>query len=305
MAGMARNVATVKRESRKFVKSLLSGSLMRVDLHSHSTASDGRLSPAELVRRAEVQQVALLALTDHDTVAGLEEAHRTIAEENLAVRLIDGIELSTSWDSIEIHVVGLHIDASHPAVREAILQQAVAREERARELDRRLEKQRISGAYAGALALAQGATLTRAHFARFLVEQGHCSSQQKAFDHYLGRGARAYVPHHWMSMAEAVAVIHAAGGQAVLAHPGRYKLSTKWLKRLLTLFVDVGGDAIEVSLPQQSPHERANLGQWSREFGLKASVGSDFHYPTPWQELGKNLWLPKDADPVWHLFTDC
>ena len=277
---------------------------MRIDLHSHSTASDGRLTPAELVRRAVAQRVDVLALTDHDTVAGLPEAAGTIAAENLPLRLIDGIELSTSWDALEIHVVGLHIDASSPELLAAISRQESARQARGVELGHRLAKQRIENAYEGALALANGASLTRAHFARYLVEAGHCNTQQKAFDHYIGRGGKAYVPHQWMSIAEAIQVIHASGGLAVLAHPGRYKLSTKWLKRLLLLFKESGGDAMEVSLPQQSPQERANLGLWCREHQLLASVGSDFHAPTSWQELGRNLWLPKDVTPVWHTFID-
>ena len=277
---------------------------MRIDLHSHSTASDGRLTPAELVRRAVAQRVDVLALTDHDTVAGLPEAAGTIAAENLPLRLIDGIELSTSWDALEIHVVGLHIDASSPELLAAISRQESARQARGVELGHRLAKQRIDNAYEGALALANGASLTRAHFARYLVEAGHCNTQQKAFDHYIGRGGKAYVPNQWMSIAEAIQVIHASGGLAVLAHPGRYKLSTKWLKRLLLLFKESGGDAMEVSLPQQSPQDRANLGLWCREHQLLASVGSDFHAPTSWQELGRNLWLPKDVTPVWHTFID-
>ena len=277
---------------------------MRIDLHSHSTASDGRLTPAELVRRAVAQRVDVLALTDHDTVAGLPEAAGTSAAENLPLRLIDGIELSTSWDALEIHVVGLHIDASSPELLAAVSRQESARQARGVELGHRLAKQRIDNAYEGALALANGASLTRAHFARYLVEAGHCNTQQKAFDHYIGRGGKAYVPHQWMSIAEAIQVIHASGGLAVLAHPGRYKLSTKWLKRLLLLFKESGGDAMEVSLPQQSPQERANLGLWCREHQLLASVGSDFHAPTSWQELGRNLWLPKDVTPVWHAFID-
>lgn len=277
---------------------------MRIDLHSHSTASDGILSPAELVRRAVQQQVDVLALTDHDTVAGISEALATIQMENLPLKLISGIEFSTSWDSLEIHVVGLNINASHAALATAIAAQTQARENRARELGRRLAKQRIEGAYEGALALAAGASLTRAHFARYLVETGACRSQQKAFDQYLGRGAKAYVPHHWMSINDAVAVIHAAGGLAVLAHPSRYKLTNKWLKRLLALFCEAGGDAMEVCLPQQSPQERANLGLWCREHHLLASVGSDFHLPSSWLELGRNLWLPKDVTPVWERFLD-
>ena len=277
---------------------------MRVDLHSHSTASDGQLTPAELVRRAVAQRVDVLALTDHDVVSGLGEAQATIASEQLPLRLIPGIELSTSWDSLEIHVVGLNIQSEAPALQSAIATQSQARQARGVEIGRRLAKQRIELAYEGTLALAGEASLTRAHFARYLVQAGYCQNQQKAFDHYLGRGGKAYVPHDWMSIAAAIEVIHAAGGLAVLAHPGRYKLSTKWLKRLLSLFKEAGGDAMEVSLPQQSPQERANLGAWSREYQLLASVGSDFHLPTPWQELGKNLWLPKDVTPVWQSFID-
>jgi 3',5'-nucleoside bisphosphate phosphatase len=277
---------------------------MRIDLHSHSTASDGRLAPAELMRRAVLQRIDVLALTDHDTVAGLAEAAQTIEDEALPLTLIAGIELSTSWEALEIHVVGLNIDVNSPALAEVIQRQEAAREARGIELGRRLAKQRIEQGYEGALALANGASLTRAHFARYLVEAGHCRTQQKAFDLYIGRGGKAYVPHDWISIAEAIAVIHSAGGLAVLAHPGRYKLSTKWLKRLLALFKEMGGDAMEVSLPQQSPQDRANLGLWCREHQLLASVGSDFHAPTSWQELGRNLWLPKDVSPVWHAFLD-
>ena len=277
---------------------------MRVDLHSHSTASDGQLTPAELVRRAVAQRVDVLALTDHDVVSGLSEAQATIAAEQLPLRLIPGIELSTSWDSLEIHVVGVNIQSEASSLQATIASQTQARQSRGLEIGRRLAKQRIELAYEGTLALAGEASLTRAHFARYLVQAGYCQNQQKAFDHYLGRGGRAYVPHDWMSIAAAIEVIHAAGGLAILAHPGRYKLSTKWLKRLLSLFKEAGGDAMEVSLPQQSPQERANLGAWCREYQLLASVGSDFHSPTPWQELGKNLWLPKDVTPVWQTFID-
>ena len=277
---------------------------MRVDLHSHSTASDGQLTPAELVRRAVAQRVDVLALTDHDVVSGLGEAQATIASEQLPLRLIPGIELSTSWDSLEIHVVGVNIQSEASSLQATIASQTQARQSRGLEIGRRLAKQRIELAYEGTLALAGEASLTRAHFARYLVQAGYCQNQQKAFDHYLGRGGKAYVPHDWMSIAAAIEVIHAAGGLAVLAHPGRYKLSTKWLKRLLSLFKEAGGDAMEVSLPQQSPQERANLGAWCREYQLLASVGSDFHSPTPWQELGRNLWLPKDVTPVWQSFID-
>lgn len=276
---------------------------MRIDLHSHSTVSDGQLSPAELMARAVAKGVDVLALTDHDSVAGLAPAQAAIDANGWPLRLIAGVELSCSWEALEIHVVGLDLDPASPALTRVLEQQTASREARARELGRRLARQRIEGSYEGARALAGNGSLTRAHFARHLVAIGACKSMQKAFDHFIGRGGKAYVPPEWISLGEAVAVIHAAGGQAVLAHPGRYRLSAKWLKRLLTIFKEVGGDAMEVSLPQQSPQERANMGQWCREWGLLASVGSDFHFPSAWQELGKQLWLPKDVTPVWQTFA--
>lgn len=277
---------------------------MRLDLHSHSTASDGHLSPEALMLRAVDQQVDVLALTDHDTVAGLDEAHGAIARHGLALTLIDGIEISCSWENHEIHVVGLAIARRHPALLALCQQQAEAREIRARALDAKLAKLQIEGTYAAARALAGDGSLTRAHFARHLVALGVCKSMQKAFDVYLGRRGKAYVRPQWVSLVQACQVIHAAGGQAVLAHPTGYNLSTKWIKRLLLAFKAAGGDAMEVSMAQQSPQERANLGQWSREYGLLASVGSDFHCPSHWLELGKQLWLPKEATPVWERFLD-
>jgi len=276
---------------------------MRIDLHSHSTCSDGHLSPAELVARAVEKGVNVLALTDHDTVDGIALAQAAIDADALPLHLLSGVEISCTWDAIEVHVVGLQVDTQSLALLALLESQAQARTARGVELGNRLEKNKLPGCYEGAVALANGGMLTRSHFAHYLVEQKHCKTMQNAFDRYLSRGARAYVPHHWASIEEVVTAIHAAGGVAVLAHPGRYKLSTKWLKRLLVLFKEAGGDAIEVSLCQQSPHERSTLGQYCRDYGFMASVGSDFHTPLPWVELGKNLWLPKDVTPVWHVFS--
>lgn len=276
---------------------------MRIDLHSHSICSDGVLTPEALMLRAVEKSVDVLALTDHDNIAGVSLAQEAIQKHQLPLHLISGVEISCTWDAIEVHVVGLDIDIHHPALTQLLAEQEQARTERGLELGRRLEKNKISGAFDGAVALCAGGMLTRNHFARFLIQEGHCKTMQNAFDKYLSRGARAYVPHHWASIAHVVDVIHQAGGKAVLAHPVRYKLSAKWLKRLLVLFKESGGDAIEVSLCQQSPQERSTLGQYCRDYGFMASVGSDFHAPFPWIELGKNLWLPKDVDPVWHTFS--
>lgn len=275
---------------------------MKIDLHSHTTASDGHLSPSDLMLRAVTQNVQVLALTDHDSMAGLDEAQQAIDTQALPLILIPGVEISCSWESLEIHIVGLDISRQSPEMSALLEQQQERRLTRAQEISVRLAKHKVPDAFIHAQQLAGNASLTRAHFARFLVEQGYCKTMDQAFKRYLSRGAQAYVPHDWVSIERAIAVIHAAGGQAVLAHPTRYKLSTKWLKRLLVSFKEAGGDAIEVSMCQQSPHERATLGQYCRDYGLMASVGSDFHLPFPWLELGKNLWLPKDVTPVWQCF---
>ncbi|EHA1066645.1 PHP domain-containing protein [Aeromonas hydrophila] len=272
---------------------------MRFDLHCHTTASDGVLSPAELVRRAAEKQVEVLAVTDHDTLAGLDEVRRTIENEQLPLRLVSGVEISTGWEHHEIHIVALGVDEKNVALTDFLVGQQARREARAQEIGRRLEKCQIPGTYEEAKQLAGDAAVTRAHFARVLVARGVADNMQKVFKKYLSRGNKGYVPAEWPEMGAAIDAIHGAGGLAVLAHPSRYDLTAKWIKRLLVAFKAAGGDAMEVSLPQQSPQERANLGQWAKEHDLYISVGSDFHFPSNWTELGRHLWLPKEGTPLW------
>ena len=272
---------------------------MKIDLHSHTTVSDGRMSPTELVERAVSFDVKVLAITDHDTVAGLVEAHQAIKEKALPVHLIDGIEISTLWSNKDIHVVGLNVDVNHPELIALIEQQAERRDSRARKMAERLEKAGYAGALEGAVALANGGSLTRAHFGKWLVDQGHAKTMQAVFKKFLTRNNIGYVPPDWCSIEEAVNVIHNAGGIAVLAHPGRYNLTAKWIKRLLAAFAEAKGDAMEVALPQQGVQERRVLADYATHYELQASQGSDFHYPSPWTELGRNLWLPEGPIPVW------
>ncbi|MCE2570012.1 RNase RNM [Motilimonas eburnea] len=272
---------------------------MLVDFHSHTRFSDGLLSPKELVQRAVDRRVDVLAITDHDTTAGIAPARAAIAELALPLTLIDGIEISSGWQNHEIHVVGLRLDITDPALQAFIQGQSEKREARAIEMGRRLEKNRLAGCYEGAKALAGEAQVTRAHFARYMVEQGIVDSFQQVFKKYLTRGNPGYVPHNWPDMTEAIGIIKQAGGVAVLAHPTHYKLSNKWLKRLLHDFKAAGGDALEVAMSQQSPQDRINLAQWGNAVGLKASQGSDFHLVSSWSDLGRNLYLPKDAEPIW------
>ncbi|HHE4152998.1 TPA: RNase AM [Escherichia coli] len=272
------------------------------DLHSHTTASDGCLTPEALVHRAVEMRVGTLAITDHDTTAAIAPAREEISRSGLALNLIPGVEISTVWENHEIHIVGLNIDITHPLMCEFLAQQTERRNQRAQLIAERLEKAQIPGALEGAQQLAQGGAVTRGHFARFLVECGKASSMADVFKKYLARGKTGYVPPQWCTIEQAIDVIHHSGGKAVLAHPGRYNLSAKWLKRLVAHFAEHHVDAMEVAQCQQSPNERTQLATLARQHHLWASQGSDFHQPCPWIELGRKLWLPAGVEGVWQLW---
>ncbi|WP_114193718.1 RNase RNM [Edaphovirga cremea] len=269
------------------------------DLHSHTTASDGYLTPEQLVLRAVEMRVGVLAITDHDTTDGLAAAARAIELQQLPLILIDGVEISTLWEHHEIHIVGLRVDKSHPALTSLLAQQTEFRHQRAEEIARRLEKAHIAGALEGARRLADGGALTRGHFARFLVQAGVADNMAQVFKNFLAKGKTGYVPAQWCTIEQAIDVIHQSGGQAVLAHPGRYDLSAKWLKRLMIWFKAQGGDAMEVAQCQQAPNERSQLAKYAADYQLLGSQGSDFHQPCSWIELGRKLWLPGGVEPVW------
>ncbi|MDA0147368.1 RNase RNM [Vibrio sp. LaRot3] len=272
---------------------------MRIDLHSHTTASDGRLTPPELIERAMSFELDVLAITDHDTVEALAEAKQYVADNNYDLTIINGIEISTVWQNKDIHIVGLNIDPDAAELQALIEQQKNYRSERAALIAHRLQKATQEGVLEEVQQIAGDAPITRAHFAKWLVDNGYAKTMQQVFKKYLTRNNPGYVPPQWCSMAEAVAAIQAAGGQAVLAHPGRYGFTAKWIKRLISAFVEAGGEAMEVAQPQQAQQERRNLADYAIQYKLLASQGSDFHYPSPWMELGRNLWLPKGVEPVW------
>lgn len=272
------------------------------DLHSHTQASDGLLSPEELVHRAVEMRVGTLAITDHDSTSAIPAARAEIQRAGLDLTLINGVEISTLWENHEIHIVGLNIDIEHPAMVALLEEQKARRQQRAMQIGERLEKANVPGAWEGALRLANGGAVTRGHFARFLVESGKASDVAGVFKKYLARGKTGYVPPQWCTIKQAIDVIHHSGGKAVVAHPGRYDLSAKWLKRLLAHFAEQGGDAMEVAQCQQAPNERTQLAAYAQQFGLMASQGSDFHQPCPWIELGRKLWLPAGVEAVWQLW---
>ncbi|WP_130835124.1 RNase RNM [[Erwinia] mediterraneensis] len=272
------------------------------DLHSHTLASDGLLTPEALVQRAVTMRVGVLAITDHDCVAGVAPAQEAVARLALPLSIVPGIEASTCWENHEIHIVGLNIATAHPAMVSFLAAQSAARQARAVLIAERLAKAQIPDALEGAQRLAAGGILTRGHFARYLIEIGRAGNMAQVFKHYLARGKTGYVPPQWCTIKQAIDAIHHSGGYAVLAHPGRYGLSAKWLKRLIAHFKEVGGDAMEVAQCQQAPDERRQLAQYARDNGLAASQGSDFHQPCPWIELGRKLWLPAGVEPIWERF---
>jgi predicted metal-dependent phosphoesterase TrpH len=270
------------------------------DLHCHSTASDGALSPTELITRAHEQGVTSMALTDHDTTSGLAEA-RTAATAK-GIRLIPGIELSASWHDKCFHIVGLGIDPDYPPLAQATQDLQTVRLERAEKIAHKLEKKRIPGALEAVKHAAGDSMITRTHFADFLLSQHHVSTQQEAFDRYLGQGKPAYVSTSWAEMNQAIKWITESGGVAVLAHPLRYKLTANWMKRLLTAFKEAGGQGIEVVTSRINADEIKLIAGYAASFGLAGSKGSDFHNPeNQWVELGRLAPLPSAIKPVWEL----
>ena len=269
-----------------------------IDLHCHSTASDGGLSPGALVALAAERGLHYLALTDHDTCAGLDEARQ--AADQSGLELINGIELSTQWGDNGVHIVGLGFDPSHSAMLQAVTEQTKARDRRAQEIDASLSERGMAGACERALKYAGKAALGRPHIARAMVEMGYVESEGEAFDRFLGAGKIGDIPCHWPSLQTVVGWIRDAGGIAVVAHPLKNNLNWSQLRAMLADFTACGGGAMEVSYGGENPHRVIDLVRTARHFGLKMSVGSDFHRPEfHWSALGKYPPLKGDFDPVW------
>jgi len=269
-----------------------------IDLHLHSRASDGLLAPAALVAHAAARGVRVLALTDHDTLAGLDEAQAAAAE--LRVRFVRGIELSVSHGGHALHIVGLGLGTATAALDAIVHTTARHRELRAQEIARRLDRAGAPGTEALLLAQRSTSLPTRTHFARALVQLGHLREPQQAFDRYLGRGGRAHVPGEWPELAHCIAAIIAAGGVAVLAHPLRYVMSSGQRRRLAAEFRELGGTAVEVVTGGGSREQLAAGVALALYTDLDGSVGSDFHDPSiAWNQPGRLAKLPATVRPVW------
>ena len=272
-----------------------------IDLHCHTTASDGALPPKELVARAHARGVTHLAITDHDTIAGLEEASEAARETG--VTLISGTELSCLWKSNTIHIVGLDFDIDDDCLKQALERQNTNRWSRARTITDKLSKLKIENLLEKATDRAGGDVPGRPHFARVLVEEGVVKDIAQAFKRYLGAGKAGDVKGFWPELPEVVRWITEAGGVAVLAHPRKYKLTATKLRALVADFRQAGGRSIEVSTSGQSSGDLGFLAELCRRENLLASQGSDFHFPgAPWCELGVIMKMPDGLEPVWHHF---
>jgi 3',5'-nucleoside bisphosphate phosphatase len=271
-----------------------------VDFHTHSHYSDGVLSPAALVERARGRNVGTLALTDHDTVAGLAEARA--ACDSAGLRFVAGVELSAQWRGQAVHLVGLRVDAQHAGFHGHLAGVLARRRARLTEIGERLEKRgRLPGRELAADA-ARAAAPTRLHLARLLVERSFARDTQEAFDRWLNKDTAGHVPAEWPAFSDAMAVLRDSGALPVLAHPHRYRLSAGGLRELVAAFVQEGGVALEASMAGMSPNDAERIASLCRRFKLLASMGSDFHDPVvPWNPLGRWLKLAPGLAPVTDL----
>jgi len=273
-------------------------SYSKIDLHCHSYESDGSLSPADVVMRAEEKGVEVLALTDHDTIAGQLEAFNTA--KDLGIRMISGIELSCVWRSFTIHILGLNFSLESGVMANVQVKQDMARRHRAELISERLKKKGLPDLLPGAVELSRSGIPGRPHFAQVMLDEGLVGSHGEAFKKYLGAGKVGDVRSVWPELSEVLAWIKEAKGSAVIAHPRKYNMTLTKLRELIDEFKADAGEGIEVITSGQKQGEIGMMSDLCQRFGMKASVGSDFHTPKfPWAELGRIPALPKSVEPIW------
>lgn len=275
---------------------------INADLHCHSVVSDGTLSPEELALRAHQNGVHLWSLTDHDVLGG--QARAQDAALNLGMEYVSGVEISISWMGQTVHIVGLGFDPSNVTLQDGLRATRDGREERARQMAAQLAQIGIENSYEGALKFAGNPELiARTHFARYLVEQQVCRDMDEVFRKYLVAGKPGYVSHRWASLDQAVDWITGAGGEAVIAHPGRYRLNAMQMDELYARFKDLGGAGIEVVTGSHSPDQYQTYAEVAKRYGFMASRGSDFHDPQESDiDLGQLPHLPEHLTPIWSAF---
>ncbi|HAU1361065.1 TPA: PHP domain-containing protein [Legionella pneumophila] len=268
-----------------------------IDLHCHSSFSDGALTPEELIKRASTLQVQCLSLTDHDTVAGYDALYGAAIHTN--IEIVKGIELSTRWKKYDIHILGYQINHT-TELQELIAHQNKSRIERAEKIGESLHSIGIDKAYEKACLLAGHKRVGRPHFAQVLINEGKAKDMKSAFKNYLGRGKCAYIPTLWISMHDAVKGISHSGGQAVIAHPLKYGLTRSKLRELVTEFKEAGGVGMEVVSGEMTTVQIQEMAGMCERFHLLASSGSDYHSDAQsCINLGRQRQLPIICTPIW------
>jgi len=273
---------------------------MKVDLHCHSSVSDGVLAPAAVAAYAHKSGVDMWALTDHDEIGGIKAARQ--AAVDLGMRFVAGVEISVTWANETVHIVGLQIDEDNPDLIAGLAATRNGRQARAMEISSQLASAGIPGAYEGAVRYVGNPDLiSRTHFARYLVEIGVCATPAEVFRKFLTEGKPGYVPHRWAPLADAVGWIKSAGGIPVIAHPGRYSFSDTAEGALFDEFRQLGGKAIEVVTGSHTPDQYGEYAEKARRYGFLASRGTDFHAPGESRvEFAELPSLPGKLTPVWH-----
>lgn len=246
-----------------------------IDLHTHSTASDGTLTPTALLSLAKEQHLKAIALTDHDTTAGLEEAAQAAIKNQ--IELVSGIEFSSTWKNTSVHIVGLDFNWKDAGFQEALRQFQSSRTRRNIKMIALLQKEGFHISLESVQKAFPDSTCTRANLARFLVDNGEIPSMREAFDRYLGDHARCYVPREEVTPAQTIDLIHQCGGIAVFAHPVLCRFSISRLEELILELKKSRLDALEVFYSTYTPSDQAAMAHLAEKHRLKPSGGSDFH----------------------------
>ncbi len=270
---------------------------MKYDLHTHTNQSDGELTPEELIFRASEAGINMLAITDHDRITFDDEL--AIKAKNYGIKLIPSVEISTIWNGIGLHLVGLNVLPNAKLIQLGLVSNREARHARNLLIAEKLSAEGIPDALVGAKKYAIGEIVGRTHFAQYLIETAKAKDIKRAFSQYLANGKKAFSEAKWVSLSTAITWIKDAGGLAVLAHPLRYGLKRKRLCQLLQEFKNQGGDGMEVINCNLKPDEKENLSRLCQQFNLKASCGSDFHGShMPWYQIGRFDELPKKCQAI-------
>lgn len=247
-----------------------------IDLHTHTTHSDGSATPEELIDKASAKGARAVAITDHDTVTALAEARA--AAGRFGIEFVAGVEISAEFSPGTMHILGYCIDEASTAFREKLAELRRTREERNPQIASRLQSVGLDISYEEVVSTAGNEVVGRPHFARLMVEKGYVTSIQEAFDRFLKKGAAAYVEKARLSPVDSIELIHESGGVAVLAHPYQLKLSSyEQVDQLVTELAGLGLDGIEAVYSRHSPAERANYAEIAVRHHLLVTGGSDYH----------------------------